>query len=172
MSIDTEQFRATLLEERERVQRAIANLRGVRESGLLFALPTYAFIAALLALVAGGLLELVTGHSHHAVTPHPLPVGTGTINAGSVLNNHVLGIGNAGSTTTARPFDGYIDDVHVFAASAGNSGVLTQAQLETLRQQDVQNVPEPSAWMLLAAGGAVLLAFRRRSRMERVRSCS
>jgi amino acid transporter len=32
----------------------IANLRGVRESGLAFAIPTYAFIASMLALVLAG----------------------------------------------------------------------------------------------------------------------
>jgi Amino acid permease len=57
----------------------LANLRGVRESGLLFALPTYAFIAALGALVVVGLLEAITGHSHSAVVPDPLPTGTGAV---------------------------------------------------------------------------------------------
>jgi amino acid transporter len=57
----------------------LANLRGVRESGLLFALPTYAFIAALLALVAGGLFELATGHLHRAAVPNALPLGTGAV---------------------------------------------------------------------------------------------
>jgi amino acid transporter len=57
----------------------LANLRGVRESGLLFALPTYAFVAALLALIVTGFVELVTGHGHHAVVPNALPVGTGAV---------------------------------------------------------------------------------------------
>ena len=57
----------------------LANLRGVRESGLLFALPTYAFVTAVGALVIAGLIELATGHANQAVTPHPLPVGTGAV---------------------------------------------------------------------------------------------
>jgi amino acid transporter len=57
----------------------LANLRGVRESGMLFALPTYAFIAALVALVAGGLFELASGHLHRAAVPDALPVGTGAV---------------------------------------------------------------------------------------------
>src|SRR5436309_739657 len=36
----------------------LANLRGVRESGLLFALPTYLFVTAIGVLVAAGLVEL------------------------------------------------------------------------------------------------------------------
>src|SRR5213078_1461581 len=45
---------------------ALVNLRGVRESGLLFALPTYAFVTAMVVLVATGLVELATGHAHRA----------------------------------------------------------------------------------------------------------
>ncbi|MFC7219265.1 APC family permease [Streptomyces polyrhachis] len=39
------------------------NLRGVRESGRLFAVPTYLFIAAVLAMVATGLLQTAFGHA-------------------------------------------------------------------------------------------------------------
>ena len=57
----------------------LANLRGIRESGLLFALPTYAFIAALVALIGAGFVELATGHLHRAVVPNALPAGTGAV---------------------------------------------------------------------------------------------
>jgi amino acid transporter len=57
----------------------MANLRGVRESGILFALPTYAFVTAVGTLVVVGLIELATGNAHRAVVPHPLPVGTGAV---------------------------------------------------------------------------------------------
>ncbi len=57
----------------------LANLRGVRESGLLFALPTYAFIAAILAVDAVGLIQYLTGDLHDAVVPQPLPAGTGAV---------------------------------------------------------------------------------------------
>jgi amino acid transporter len=57
----------------------IANLRGVRESGLLFALPTYAFIVAILAVDVTGLVQIALGHTHRAVVPHALPMGTGTV---------------------------------------------------------------------------------------------
>ena len=49
----------------------LANLRGVRESGILFALPTYAFVTAIGALIVTGLVELATGNLHRAVVPHP-----------------------------------------------------------------------------------------------------
>jgi len=39
----------------------VGNLRGVRESGRLFALPTYLFIASILVMLAAGLWRAVTG---------------------------------------------------------------------------------------------------------------
>jgi amino acid transporter len=57
----------------------LANLRGVRESGLLFAFPTYAFIAALYLVIAVGLWKGITGTWPHAVVPHPLPAGSGSL---------------------------------------------------------------------------------------------
>ncbi len=39
----------------------VVNLRGVRESGIAFALPTYAFVAAMFALITTGLWKCTTG---------------------------------------------------------------------------------------------------------------
>src|SRR5262245_32779021 len=39
----------------------VVNLRGVRESGILFALPTYGFVAAMYVMVATGLWKCATG---------------------------------------------------------------------------------------------------------------
>jgi amino acid transporter len=57
----------------------LANLRGVREAGLLFALPTYGFIFSLYAAIGVGLWKVLSGDTPHAVIPHPVAVGTGTI---------------------------------------------------------------------------------------------
>jgi amino acid transporter len=57
----------------------VANLRGVRESGLVFALPTYLFVASVGTLVVVGIVETATGGVHRAVTPNPLPAGTGAV---------------------------------------------------------------------------------------------
>ncbi len=40
----------------------IGNLRGVRESSRVFSLPTYVFIAAIMALVIAGMIKFATGH--------------------------------------------------------------------------------------------------------------
>jgi amino acid transporter len=57
----------------------LVNLRGVRESGLAFALPTYAFISVLFLTVGIGVGKCATGSCPQAVTPHPLPAGTGVV---------------------------------------------------------------------------------------------
>lgn len=60
----------------------LANLRGVRESGILFALPTYAFVLAMYAMIATGVGKCVVGTCPQAVVPDPVAAGIG---AASVL---------------------------------------------------------------------------------------
>ena len=45
---------------------AVLNLRGVRESGTGFAIPTYCFIAAVVLMIITGVIKLATGHHLHA----------------------------------------------------------------------------------------------------------
>lgn len=53
---------------------AVANLRGVRESGALFAGPTFAFVGLLGFTVLAGLLRFVTGHPFVVPVPvEPVP---------------------------------------------------------------------------------------------------
>ena len=51
----------------------VVNLRGVRESGIAFALPTYAFVAAMYVLVGTGVWKCATGACPHATVPNPSP---------------------------------------------------------------------------------------------------
>ncbi|MGW2007048.1 APC family permease [Streptomyces nigrescens] len=55
----------------------LLNLRGVRESGRAFAVPTYAFVIGILGLIVTGLVQLVTGHLPRAESAdyvlHPEP---------------------------------------------------------------------------------------------------
>jgi len=55
-----------------------ANLRGVRESGTLFAIPTYGFVFIFLALIVVGLARLISG------TLSPLPAQTPAVAEGSI----------------------------------------------------------------------------------------
>jgi amino acid transporter len=53
----------------------IANLRGLRESGNIFAIPTYSFVVLALIMIAMGLVDIVTGAAHPIDTPNAEPVG-------------------------------------------------------------------------------------------------
>jgi len=63
----------------------VGNLRGVRESGLLFAFPTYGFIVMLYFTLAIGIGKCVVGSCPVADVPHPLAAGTGTITLFALL---------------------------------------------------------------------------------------
>jgi amino acid transporter len=65
---------------------AVGNLRGLRESGRIFAVPTYFFLATILALIAAGAFRAVTGQVA-AVVPAgtPTPSGVATLSTFLVL---------------------------------------------------------------------------------------
>ena len=52
------------------VLMTIANLRGLRESGNIFAIPTYAFLGLALLMVGLGFVNIVTGAAHPIQTPN------------------------------------------------------------------------------------------------------
>ena len=58
---------------------AIVNLRGVREAGFLFAIPTYGFIVALYITIGTGIARCATGTCPHATVPNPLAAGVGAV---------------------------------------------------------------------------------------------
>jgi len=58
---------------------AFVNLRGVKEAGVLFAVPTYGFILAVYAAIFTGIGKCAVGSCPHAVTPHAIPAGVGTL---------------------------------------------------------------------------------------------
>jgi amino acid transporter len=64
----------------------LANLRGVRESGLLFALPTYAFIASIIGMIVIGLGQCLTG----CPVAEPLPPLPGLAAAEATVGIGVL----------------------------------------------------------------------------------
>ncbi len=60
----------------------IVNLRGVRESGIAFSLPTYAFIAVMLALMVLGIYRAAAGHE---IAPIGSPLKVDTTSARHLL---------------------------------------------------------------------------------------
>src|ERR1700730_10930863 len=56
----------------------LVNMRGVRETGGAFLLPTYLFVGTLLIVIGVGFAKSIAsgGHPHPVVAPPPLPAGT------------------------------------------------------------------------------------------------
>jgi amino acid transporter len=101
----------------------LANLRGVRESGLLFALPTYAFVTAIGTLVIAGIVELASGSLHHAVTPNPLPAGAGAIGVFVLLRAFSSG------STALTGVEAIANGVNAFRHPQGKNAATTLAVL-------------------------------------------
>jgi len=69
----------------------IANLRGVRESGLAFAVPTYLFVASMLALVVTGTVRCADGSCGGTAATDPMAVGAGSVGLFVVLRAFASG---------------------------------------------------------------------------------
>jgi amino acid transporter len=77
---------------------AWGNLRGVRESGRLFAVPTYAFLLSMFLMIGVGIFQSLTGGLHHAATP-PGAISLGTEGSvGIFLLLHAFASGGAAMT--------------------------------------------------------------------------
>ena len=99
----------------------LANLRGVRESGLLFAAPTYLFVTSIALLVVVGLF-----HHGRAVTPHALPVGTGTITLFVLLRAFSSG------STALTGVEAIANGVNAFRRPHGRNAAVTLAVLGSI----------------------------------------
>ncbi len=69
----------------------LVNLRGTRESGLAFALPTYLFVASLCTILALGTWQARGGHPVPVVAPPPIAAGTGTLTLWLLLRAFAAG---------------------------------------------------------------------------------
>ena len=75
---------------------ALGNLRGVRESGRLFAVPTYFFIAMMFLLLGVGLMKSLAGDLHPLPLPADVAETTGAISLFLIL--HAFASGGAAVT--------------------------------------------------------------------------
>src|SRR5919109_1318118 len=69
----------------------LVNLRGVRESGIAFALPTYSFVAVMYVMVATGIGKCAAGSCPQATVPHPVATGAGAVGIFVVLRAFASG---------------------------------------------------------------------------------
>jgi amino acid transporter len=113
----------------------VVNLRGVRDSGLAFRLPTYAFIFMMLALLGGGAIRLLMGGAAHGVAAAaaaaaPTPPGTATAlgSVGLFLLLRAFSEGCAAMTGTEAISNG----VMVFKDPASKNAATTLVWMVTI----------------------------------------
>jgi amino acid transporter len=97
----------------------VVNLRGVRESGILFAIPTYGFVVAMLVMVGTGVGKCATGACAQAHAPHPIAAGAGVVGVFVLLR--AFASGAAALTGVEAVSNG----VNAFRAPAGKNAART-----------------------------------------------
>ena len=100
-----------------------ANLRGVREAGVLFALPTYAFVTSIFILIGTGFVRCAAGSCPHAVVPHPVPAGVGAVTLFVVLRAFASG------STALTGVEAIANGVNAFRRPHGKNAATTLAIL-------------------------------------------
>jgi amino acid transporter len=103
----------------------VVNLRGVRESGAAFRVPTYAFIVMMIALIIGGLIRSI---GHPAIVPQVPPVAPPMGFAFMILLLRAFSEGCSAMTGTEAISNG----VMVFKAPASKNAATTLVWMVTL----------------------------------------
>ncbi len=101
----------------------LANLRGVKEAGVLFALPTYAFVTSIFVLVGTGITRCATSGCPQAVVPHPIASGTGVVTLFVVLRAFASG------STALTGVEAIANGVNAFRRPHGRNAARTLATL-------------------------------------------
>jgi amino acid transporter len=104
----------------------LANLRGVKEAGVLFALPTYAFVTSILILIGTGVSRCATSGCPRAVVPHPIASGTGVVTLFVVLRAFASG------STALTGVEAIANGVNAFRRPHGRNAAKTLATLGTI----------------------------------------
>jgi amino acid transporter len=102
----------------------IVNLRGVRESGIAFATPTYLFIFSMFALISVGLVRCLGTCPQVTDVPDPVPVGTAAT-VGLFVILHSFASGSSALTGTEAISNG----VSAFRRPQGRNASQTLAIL-------------------------------------------
>ncbi|MBA3841624.1 MAG: APC family permease [Actinobacteria bacterium] len=105
---------------------AVANLRGVREAGLLFAFPTYAFVMSIFLVIGVGFTRCATGSCPTAVTTHPMSAGTGGVTLFLLLRAFASG------STALTGVEAIANGVNAFRRPHGRNAATTLAVLGTI----------------------------------------
>lgn len=103
----------------------LGNLRGVRESGIMFAFPTYAFLAVMYVTLAVGIGKCAAGSCPHATVSHPIAAGTGAIGIFVILK--AFASGSAALTGVESISNGVSAFKHPQAKNAANTLLIMGA---------------------------------------------
>ncbi len=103
------------------------NLRGVREAGAFFSLPTYLFVAAMLVLIGFGLFTGLTGGVHHAIGHYP-PV----LNPTEALTPFLVLTAFASGCSSMTGIEAVSDSVRSFRDPPGDNAAKTLVILGAL----------------------------------------
>jgi amino acid transporter len=135
----------------------LVNLRGVRESGIVFSVPTYLFIALMTALLGAGLYQSMTGHGVTAAVARPRaapPAGF----AFTLLLLRAFAGGCVAMTGTEAISNG----VGAFRSPQSNNAAITLTWMATILAafflgasylaRHFHTVPSPSATVLSQLG--------------------
>jgi hypothetical protein len=109
----------------------VANLRGLRESGNIFAVPTYLFLGLALTIVAIGIVRIVTGQVVE-MPPHPEAVELGTETLGVFLILKAFASGSVALTGTEAIANGVPAFKPPEARNAANTLVIMAVLLAVL----------------------------------------
>ncbi|HUS14280.1 MAG TPA: APC family permease [Chloroflexia bacterium] len=105
----------------------LLNLRGLRESGTVFAIPTYMFLITIFGMLGYGLFQYVTGTlGHVADVPNLVPPGGGTIGALLILSAFSNGC------TALTGIEAISDGVPAFRAPVSRNAAQTLVTLGVL----------------------------------------
>ena len=103
---------------------AFGNLRGIKEAGRAFAIPTYLFAGSVILMIIVGLIRAALGNLH-AVNPHTLPgtyaIGSGTAGllTGAMIFTLLRAFANGGASLTG--IEAVSDAVGAFRPPEGNN---------------------------------------------------
>lgn len=106
----------------------LINMRGVRDSGIAFLVPTYLFVVTLLVVIVVGLVKAVIsgGHPHAVVAPPSLPVVTETVSIWLLLKAFASGC------TAMTGIEAVSDGVLAFREPRVRNARLTLTMIVTL----------------------------------------
>jgi amino acid transporter len=104
----------------------VGNLRGIRESGRIFAIPTYFFVVSIFALIAAGLYHYVSGTIDPVVAPPGEHLGTKS------LTTMLLLTAFANGCTAMTGVEAVSDGVPAFAPPESKNAAATLVTMAVL----------------------------------------